>query len=197
MKTSAAVLAVALALLAAPAARAQPVSARSGPDTYLEFDLGTFIPQSGDLNQFDPRVAVFGTFGAMFSPAIGAEASIGYYRAAATTRGTPPDPDTSQTLGIVPVMVNLRLVAPLKAVELSARAGVGMQFATLYSTGGSSSYDKATAFGWQVGASAAFNLSPTMLVGVDVLGSFAEGKFNGVAVGLDGIVFAVKLGYRL
>jgi opacity protein-like surface antigen len=193
MKTSAAVLAVVLLLLAAPAARAQPVSARSGPDTYLEFDLGAFIPQSGDLNQFDPRVAVFGTFGAMFSPAIGAEASIGYYRATSTTRA----PDTNQVLGIVPVMVNLRLVAPLKAVELAARAGVGMQFATLYSTGGASSYNKATAFGWQVGASAAFNLSPTMLVGVDVLGSFAEGKFNGVAVGLDGIVFAVKLGYRL
>jgi opacity protein-like surface antigen len=196
MKTPAA-LAVALALLAAPAARAQPVSARSGPDTYLEFDLGTFIPQAADLNQFDPRVAVFGTFGAMFSPAIGAEASIGYYRAAATTRGTPPQPDTSQTLGIVPVLVNLRLVAPFKAVELSARAGVGMQFATLYVTGASSSYDKSTAFGWQVGASAAFNLSPTMLVGVDVLGSFAEAKFAGATVGLDGIVFTVKLGYRL
>jgi opacity protein-like surface antigen len=195
MKTPAAVLAVALALLAAPAARAQPVSARSGPDTYLQFNLGAFLPQASDIDQLDPGVALSGTFGAMFTPNVGAEASVGYYRAAATVNAVP---NVDIALGVVPVLVSMRLVAPFKAMELSARAGAGIHFASLHSTAASASgYDATTAFGWQLGAGAAFKLSPTMLVGVDVLGTFAEAKFSGISTGLDGITVAVTLGYRL
>jgi opacity protein-like surface antigen len=199
MKTPAAVLAIALALLAAPTARAQPVSARSGPDTYLELDLGAFLPQAKDLDAFDPGVAFSGTFGAMFSPNVGAEASVGYYRATATLASTPPLPNLDSALGVIPVLASVRLVAPFKTMELSARAGVGVHFASVYATAGSASshYATDTAFGWQVGGSAAFKLSPTMLVGLDVLGTFAEAKFEGVPAHLDGITVAVKLGYRL
>ena len=196
MKTSAAVLAVALSVLAAPAARAQPVSARSGPDTYLILNLGAFLPRAGDLDQLDPGVALSGTFGAMFSPYLGAEASLGYYRASGSVGAAPLALDTS--LGVVPVLVNLRLVAPLKAMELSARAGGGIHFASRHtsSTGGASHSATSTAFGWQVGAGAAFKLSPTMLVGVDVMGTFAEATFDGVATSLDGITVTATLGYR-
>lgn len=197
MKTPRAILA-ALALLTAPAAWAQPVSARSGPDTYLELDLGAFLPQAKDLDAYDPGVAFSGTFGAMFSPNVGAEASVGYYRATATLRSTPPLPTVDSALGVIPVLASVRLVAPFETMELSARAGVGIHFASIHATaGGFSSSATDTAFGWQVGGSAAFKLSPTMLVGLDVLGTFAEAKFDGVSTHLDGITVAVKLGYRL
>jgi Outer membrane protein beta-barrel domain len=197
MKTSAVVPAVvlAVALLAAPAARAQPVSARSGPDTYLELDLGAFLPQAKDLDQLDPGVAFSGTFGAMFTRNLGAEASLGYYRAAATLTAAPLATDVS--LNVMPVLVNLRVVVPFKAMELSARAGPGIHFASIHSSGGASAWDTATAFGLQAGASAAFNLSPTMLVGLDALWTFAEAKFEGIDTRIDGVIVSVKLGYRL
>jgi hypothetical protein len=196
MKTLAAALA-ALALLAAPPAQAQPVSARSGPDTYLELHLGAFLPQASDIDRLDPGVAFSGTFGAMFTRNVGAEASVGYYRAATTFKAVPPALAVDTSLNAVPVLASLRLVAPFKTVELSARAGVGIHFASLHARGGVNDYAAATAFGFQAGASAAFNLSPTMLVGLDVMGTFAEAKFDGVATRLDGLIVAVKLGYRL
>ena len=190
MNRLAAVL-TAVALLAAPAARAQPVSARSGPNTYLELDVGAFLPVASDLDGLDAGLAASGTFGAMFTPHVGAEASVGYYRASGTVNLS------DRSVGVVPILVNVRLVAPFKAVELSARAGAGIHFASFHSSGVASVSSMDTAFGLQVGGSAAFNLSPTMLVGLDVLGSFAEAKFDGVSTNLDGVTVAVKLGYRL
>jgi hypothetical protein len=194
MKAAAAVLAVALALLAAPVARAQPVSSSSGPGpkTYLELDLGAFLPTASDIKNLDPNVALSGTFGAMFTPNLGAEATLGYYRAAVSEAGS------DRSLNVVPVLVNLRLVAPFKALELSARGGVGIHFASIHVTGAGSGslYDSATAFGFQVGGSAAFNLSPTMLVGMDVLATFASAKFAGVDTSIDGLIISAKLGYR-
>jgi opacity protein-like surface antigen len=195
MKRSAAVLAVALSSLAAPAAHAQPVSARSGPDTYLVLNLGAFLPLASDLDGLDPGIAISGTFGAMFSPYLGAEASLGYYRTAGVVPTLLTNVDTA--LGVVPVLVNLRLVAPFKALELSVRAGGGVHFASRYDTALlSSNYATSTAFGWQVGAGAAFKLSPIMLVGVDVLGTFAEATFDGKSTSLDGVTVAATLGYR-
>jgi hypothetical protein len=53
--TATVVVAVALSLLAPRAALAQPVSGRSGPETYLDLQLGAFIPQAADLDAFDPQ----------------------------------------------------------------------------------------------------------------------------------------------
>jgi opacity protein-like surface antigen len=190
---------VALSLLAAPAARAQPVSARSGPDTYLVLGLGAFLPQAGDIDKLDPNVALSGTFGAMFTPNVGAEASVGYYRASGSLAAAPPLPGVDETLGVVPILAGVRLVAPFKTLEFYGRAGVGVHFASLHATtsAGASTDASATAFGWQAGAGVAFKLSPTMLVGLDLLGTFAEAKFKGVSTRLDGITLAVTLGYRL
>jgi len=88
-------------------------------------------------------------------------------------------------------------VAPFPSFELAARAGVGIHFASVHATGGASSYATSTAFGYQAGGSVAFNLSPTMLVGLDVLGTFAEAKFDGTPTRLDGVTVTVMLGYRL
>jgi opacity protein-like surface antigen len=199
MRTTAAVPAVLLALLAAPAARAQPVSEPSGPDTYLEFQLGGFVPGS-DLDPLvDPGVALAGTFGARFSRYVGAEGSVGYYHAGATTTLAGSSFQVASSLNVVPILASLRFTAPLDALELSARAGVGIHLASLHAeeAGGFSTFDSATAFGWHVGGSTMFKLSPTMLVGVDALATFASASFGGVDRAIDGLQISVKLGYRL
>jgi hypothetical protein len=184
MRSSIAVVAVISALVAAPSVRAQPVSARSGPDTYLEVQLGAFFPQAKDIDALDPGVALAGTLGAMFTPNLGAEASLGYYRAAGAN---------GQTLTAVPVLASLRLKAPFKPVELSARAGLGIHFASSHVPGVADS--TSTALGFHLGGAVAFNLSPTMQVGLDLLGTFAKARFRGTSTRLDGVVLAVKLGY--
>jgi hypothetical protein len=191
MRTTVAVPVVLLALPAAPAARAQPVSEPSGPDTYLELQLGAFLPGS-DLDRLDPGLALSGTFGAKFRRYVGAEATVGWYSAAATTL-TPSSLEVESSLNVVPILASLRLTAPLDALELSARVGVGIHLASLHE----STYETDTAFGWHAGAAAAFNLSRTMLVGVDALATFATAKFAGVETKLDGLQVSVKLGYRL
>lgn len=197
MRAAAAVPAVLIALLAAPVAGAQPVSEPSGPDTYLEFQLGAFLPGS-DLDRLDPGLALSGTFGARFGRHLGAEATVGWYSAAATTlQASPPALDVDTSLNVTPILASLRLTAPLDALELSARVGVGVHLAALHQQGGASLYETDTAFGWHAGAAAAFNLSATMLVGVDALATFATAKFAGVETKLDGLQVSVKLGYRL
>jgi len=101
------------------------------------------------------------------------------------------------SLNVVPVLASLRLTLPLDALELSARGGIGAHLASFHGTGALAGYDEATAFGWHVGAAAAFKLSPTMLVGADVLATFASAKFGGVEMAIDGLQVSVKLGYRL
>jgi opacity protein-like surface antigen len=191
MRSTVAVPAVLLALLAAPVARAQPVSEPSGPDTYLQLQLGAFLPQSSDLDQYDPGLALSGTFGARFSKYLGAEATVGWYHAEASVAGA------GASLNVVPILASLRLTLPVDAVELSARGGIGAHLASFHGTGALAGYDAATAFGWHVGAGAAFKLSPTMLVGADVLGTFASAKFGGVETAIDGLQVSVTLGYRL
>jgi hypothetical protein len=141
-------------------------------------------------------VALAGTFGAKFSRYVGAEGTVGYYRAAATTL-TPTSLEVESSLNVMPILASLRLTAPLDALELSARVGAGLHLAALHESGGRSTYETATAFGWHAGASVMLNLSRTMLVGVDALATFATAKFAGVERKLDGLQVSVKLGYRL
>jgi opacity protein-like surface antigen len=101
------------------------------------------------------------------------------------------------SLNVVPILASLRLTLPLDALELSARGGVGVHLASFHGTGALEGFDDATAFGWHVGAGAAFALSPTMFVGADVLATFASATFGGVEVAIDGLQVSVTLGYRL
>jgi opacity protein-like surface antigen len=98
----------------------------------------------------------------------------------------------------VPVTANLRLRYPMKVAELSVFAGGGIHFAQLSSdsdlTGWSSSHD--SAFGYQLGAEAAFNLSPTMRVGAEVCETFVTAKFDGTSTDIGGLRLAATLGYH-
>jgi opacity protein-like surface antigen len=159
----------------------------AGPDTYLELHLGGFVPQSSDLDGFDPGIALGGTFGARFNPNLSAELEAAYYRSSAGNSGF----DTH--LGVFPVTASLRLRYPAKFAELSGFAGGGLHFAHLWNSLASSDD---TAFGWHVGAEAAFNLSPTMRIGFEVRRTFVNASFEGVDVNLGGLRLAATLGYH-
>jgi opacity protein-like surface antigen len=186
--------AAALSALAPMCAAAQPVSSPSGPDTYLAFHAGAFVPQHDDLRGFDPGIAFGGTFGALFTRHVGVEAEVAYYRALVSDPG-------GARLSVVPLTASLRLRLPLKVAELSAIAGGGVHFARVSAldpgTGAPHFSESATAFGFHVGAAAAFNLSPTMLVGAEVRRTVVPASFAGADVGLDGLRVALTLSYNL
>ncbi len=184
----------ALALAVPAGALAQPVSTMggAGPDTYLEFHLGAFLPQSKDLDALDPNVSLGALFGARFTPNVSAELEVGYDRASAKSAGV------SLAFQDIPVIASLRLRYPMKVAELSAFAGGGLHFAGVSSdsdlAGWSSSSD--TAFGYHVGAELAFNLSPTMRVGFEARQTFVTAKFDGVSTDVGGLRLAATLGYH-
>ena len=184
----------AIALAVPAAALAQPVSTvgGAGPDTYLELHLGGFVPQSSDLDGLDPNLDLGGTFGARFNPNLSAELEVGYYRASGTQSGV------KGVVDAIPVTASLRLRYPMKVAELSAFAGGGVHFAheSIDSavTGYRSSGD--TAFGYHVGAEAAFNLSPMMRVGFEVRRTFVTASFDGGDLDIGGLRLAATLGYE-
>lgn len=189
-------LAVAIAALLGPlAVHAQPVSQLGGPgpDTYLQLHLGGFVPQHDDVDVLDPGYAFGGTFGARFSPYVGIEGGLEYLRATGQEGGV------AVRLSDVPITVSLRLRAPLKVAELAVVAGGGLHVTSFSSDAGAAGMisDTATTFGVHVGAAAAFNLSPTMLVGFDVRRTFLEPKFEGERVRADGLRIALTLTYHL
>jgi opacity protein-like surface antigen len=186
----------ALALAAPLCAAAQPVSTPSGPDTYLSFHAGAYVPQHENLRAFDTGIAFGGSFGALFTPNLGVEGEVGYWRVDA---GGAVD----GRIWAVPTLASLRLRLPLKVAELSALAGGGIYFATsttrqfLGPTAITAHVtERDTAFGFHVGGAAAFNLSPTMLVGAEVRRTFVPAKFAGETVRLDGLRAAVTLSYN-
>ncbi len=204
---------VAAAFFLAPAAAAaQPVSAVSGPETYLQFHGGAFVPQ-GDVDRFDAGFDLGILFGARLTRDVSAEGGVGYYRATAgrSYQGCPPglvcalnQPITeSEALRVIPLTASVRLRHAFKFAEVAAFGGVGFHFARLSSTLESEgtryvdTFSTSSAFGGHVGAAASFNLSPTMLVGVEAVRTFVPAKFEGVSTRLDGWRAALTLSYRL
>jgi opacity protein-like surface antigen len=184
--------ALAVALLLPAAARAQPVSAVSGPDTYLQLHLGAFLPRANALDGLDTGWDVGGSFGARFTPNLSAEAGVAYYRANGS----------GLTLADLPITASLRVRAPFKTAELSGFAGVGLHFAQLeanlvgITSPGSSRTSEDVAFGYHVGAAFGLNLSPTMLVGAEAVWTFVEPRLFGQRTKIDGLRLAVTLGYH-
>jgi opacity protein-like surface antigen len=190
--------AAALALLAPAAATAQPVSfpAGPGPDTYLEFHLGAFLPQSDALDDVDPGYAFGGTFGARVSRHLGVEMELGYLRATGERAGL------ETTFADFPIAASVRLRAPAKAVEISLLGGAALHFASFsreFAVSGPVTRvsDDVAAFGFHAGGEIAFHVTPTMLVGAEVRRTFFRPKIEGERVRLDGLRAALTLSYHL
>ena len=181
----------ALALAVPAGALAQPVSTMggAGPDTYLELHLGAFVPRSNDLDGYDANVAVGGTFGARFTANVSAELEVAYARASGSGTGW------KSTFDEIPVTASVRLRYPMKVAEVSAFAGGGVHFAHLSMEAPVDSSSHDTAFGYHVGAEAAFKLSPTMRVGFEVRETFVTAKFDGVSTDIGGLRLAATLAY--
>jgi hypothetical protein len=182
----ASLLAAILALSLPFAANAQPVSEATGPDTYLLVHLGALIPQ-GDIDQLDAGYAFGGAFGARLTPNLSVEGGLAYTRASRDFFGTFAD---------VPISASLVARMPFKRAELAVYLGPTLHMARLTRDGVPSSTSRATAFGVHCGARASFNIWPTTLVGLDVRGDIAKGRFDGISTRIDGVRVAVTLQYK-
>lgn len=204
------VLAAALTVsaLAAPtAARSQPVSDATGPDTYLDVYAGGFVPQHADLDGYDARVAFGGSFGAYFDEErhLGVEGGVGYHRATAESAQTTAAGRRVATsvLGIIPITASLRLRLPAGRAEIHALGGVGLYVAgrrstvDLDGTSIESSTDGGSAFGFHLGAGVAFPVWSTTFVGVEARRSVVRARLDGVGTRLDGLTAAITISYQL
>lgn len=184
MRTS--LLAAVLALSLPSAARAQPVSEASGPDTYLVVHLGALFPL-GDIDQLDAGYAFGGVFGARLTPILSVEGGIAYDRAHRDRFGTFSD---------FPISASVVARLALRQAEFAAYAGPTLHLARLSTDTGPSTSSSATALGGHLGARAGFAFWPTMLVGLDVRGDLAKGRFDGISTEINSVRVAVTLQYR-
>jgi opacity protein-like surface antigen len=190
MRALAAALAAA-ALLTPAAALAQPVSDASGPDTYLHFHLGAVLPQSSALDRLDTGYGFGGTFGARFNPNVSVEGALAYDRSEGRSSAT------IVTYQDLPFTVSMRLRVPLQGLELSGFAGGGLHSPRLTTRiAGVSTTQRATVFGYHLGAAIAAELWPTTLVGAEARWTFLDPRLDGVRTRLDTLRLAVTLQYR-
>jgi opacity protein-like surface antigen len=103
----------------------------------------------------------------------------------------------------VPITATFRLRLPLAKGEVHALGGVGLHVASLRSTHDlagvqvGSTWSSTSAFGFHVGAGAAFQVWRTTYVGLEARRSFVPARFDGVDTRIDGLTAAVTISYQL
>jgi opacity protein-like surface antigen len=181
------ILAAALGLALPLSALAQPFSEPSGPDTYLSFHLGAFIPE-GDYKSWDPGVSLGGLFGARFNPYLSAELEVDWDNATKKSGGS------TAHFTDVPFCINLVGRIPAKVAELTLYGGAAIHVTGVSVSGGNNVAD--TVFGTHLGVGLAFNLSRTMAVGVDGRWIFATANYGYGDVDIGGLRLVATLQYR-
>lgn len=176
--------------LAPVSSLAQPVSDRSGPDTYLEFHAGAVLPQGDDLDGFGTGFSFGGTFGARFTRHLSIEGEVAYWQTDDSEAGV------DEKIAVLPLTATLRLRAPLSFADLSAFGGGGLHLAWYTASGAIEASEDDAVFGWHVGAAVAFRLSPTMLAGAEVRRTFVAADLGGTDWKLDGLRVALTLAYH-
>jgi hypothetical protein len=177
----------ALALAAPLTGRAQPVSEPAGPDTYLLFHLGAFVPQ-GDIHALDTGYTLGAAVGARFTERLAVEGGLAFDRSTGPGVGRPVFED-------LPISVSLVGRLPFKRAELAAYAGADLHLVRWAVDLPPSERWRDTAFGAHAGLRASVNLWPTILVGVDLRGELAEARLD-VSRRIDAVRAAVTLQYR-
>lgn len=171
-------------------------------NTYIVIKPGVFIP-SGDLNDkgFDNGFMGELAIGSYYTPNIALEAGVSYYQTKASKADSVVVEDDK--IWVVPVTITFKGVLPLKGVELTGGAGVGVYFATLdvsgtsTLTGGFSSTGHGTALGGHAVAGLNVDISPKMFIGVEGKYIFTTGAdLLDAKVKLNGFAATGVLGYR-
>jgi outer membrane protein W len=157
------------------------------PPSAFTLKVGAYFPQE-DLDDldFDTGLAAEVSFTSYFHPNLAAELGVGYIQSES-------DIFDAEMMAI-PVTLNLKGIIPVGGVELYVLAGIGAYYVQFENNIGFDEDD--TVLGFQAGAGANFNITPTMFVGAEAKYLWAEPEFAGVDVKIDGFQATANLGFR-
>lgn len=199
-------IAICFLLAAATALCLAPATAPAAElPNYLQLKLGIYAPQANDVKDLDTGFNGEVVFGHYFHPNFAGELGIGYI----TTSGDSKDEFTGVVEGesdvtAYPVTANIKAVYPMGNVELYGLAGVGLYWVKVEFTEagtGLSADDSDTAFGYQLGLGANYNVNPNFFIGLEGKYFWAKPSFGFAGepeedIKVDGIQATVNLGYR-
>ena len=171
-----------------------------GNNDYAVIKLGSYIPNSGDLEHMDAKKGFTGQigFGYYLYPNFALEAAVGYFEAKADTS----TPNTDRKFSVYPLEVAGKVGIPLGFVEPYFLLGLGGYYIKAIAGSLEQTSTRAGFFG---GGGVNFNLSKTVFLGVEarylVLTASAPvaTPYSGSAttnVNLDGIFVTGNLGFR-
>lgn len=171
---------------------------------YLVLKGGVYSPEAKDLDDVNADTGFNGeiAFGHYFLPILAVELGAGYFESSGDRLPIvgPADVD----LYAIPVTLNLKGVIPLGNLELYGLGGIGYYFthAEVIQAAINDS-DSDGAFGFQLGAGAAFNVTNSLFIGAEAKYFWLEPKFelNGVPpdqaeIKFDGWLGTINLGFR-
>lgn len=156
----------------------------------IDFRLGLYSPEAGDVENFDPGLHAEVSYGRYFHPNLGLEAGVGYFTAERTSGSLfQKVNDTSLSLSAVGRL-------PVDVFEFSAFAGVSGNFTRIEeSVLGISATDKGISLGYHVGGGFDWNFTPEYFLGLR--GRYFWLETDGTDVDLDGVLVAIEVGFRL
>ena len=177
---------------------------RTYKPNYFVLKLGSYLPQSSDLDLFDN--AFYGELGIghYFNPNLAIEFGAGYTKSGASASGSIPgfgSGSASVDFTIIPVTLGLRGSITTGTFEPFATAGIGLYYTkadvSVNLTGLSgSAWENDTAFGFYFGLGGNFNITQNTYIGVEGKYFFATPSFEGVDVDIDGINLTANIGFR-
>jgi opacity protein-like surface antigen len=168
---------------------------------YLVLKGGVYSPESGDLDDVNADTGFNGeiAFGHYFLPILAVELGVGYFESSGDrVPAGPADVD----LFAIPVTLNLKGAIPLGNLEIYGLGGIGYYFtdAEVIQAAIKDS-DSDGAFGFQLGAGAAFNVTSSLFIGAEAKYFWLEPKFElgGLPpekTKFDGWLGTINLGFR-
>jgi outer membrane protein W len=179
---------------------AQSPTESGGKNSYAVLKMGSFIPDSGDLDQLNAKNGFSGQvgFGYYLYPNFALEAAVGYSEFRADTQ----IPNTDRKFKIYPLEVAGKLGIPIGFVEPYFELGLGAYY--VKSTAGNLE-ETSTRPGAFVGGGINFNLGKNVFLGAEARYSVLSasspvatpnsGSTN-VDVNLSGVIVTGNLGFR-
>ncbi len=163
---------------------------------YVALKLGAYFPQHNDMDNFDTGFNGELALGHHFNQNVALELSAGYFKSEGDI------PGVSGEVTSIPILLNIKLVAPVPGGELYLLAGGGAYITDFeVSTLGITISGDDTVFGYQVGIGGNVNLSHNAFLGLEGKYFWAKPSFDvlGIAsmdVHIDGIQATANIGYR-